>query len=99
MDLQTELSKAIATLDSQQIKTEFQSQNEFLVVENFLPNNVLNELLEMLPSLQTAINRNYIPRHKKGGSISRYDLDLLAPRFPEMYHLPVLLRFLQVIIG
>ena len=95
MDLRTELSHAIATFDCQQLKTEFQSQNEFLVVENFLPNNILHEFLAILPCLQTAVHRNYIPRHKKGGSISRYDLDVLAPRFGEFYKLPVWLQFLQ----
>jgi hypothetical protein len=97
MDLQIELSQAIATLDSPQIKTDFQSQNEFLVVENFLPNNILNGLLRTLPSLQPAIHRNYIPRHKKGGSVSRYDLDSLAPLFGEFYRLPVWLQFLREI--
>jgi len=95
MDLQTELSHAIAAFDCQQLKTEFQSQNEFLVVENFLSDNILCDFLAILPSLQTVVHRNYIPRHKKGGSISRYDLDLLAPRFGEFYRLPVWLQFLQ----
>ena len=97
MNFQTELSHAIADLNYQQIKTEFNSQNEFLVVENFLPNTILHELSASLPSLRSAVHRNYIPRHKKGGSISKYDLDALAPQFGEFYRLPGWLQFLQEI--
>jgi len=92
MKLQTEISQVIAAVDYQKLKAEFQAQNEFLVLENFLPNSILNEFLSLLSSLQPAINRNYIPNHKKGGSISRYSLDKLAPIFGELYQYILLSR-------
>jgi hypothetical protein len=70
MELKIEIEQAIAALDKNKLKAEFQAQNQFLVVENFLPNIILDELLAVLPSLKKAINRNYIPNYKKGGSIS-----------------------------
>jgi hypothetical protein len=79
------------------VKGEFQDQNEFLVVKNFLPRTILNEFLALLPSLQPVVNRNYIPNHKKGGSISRFSLDRLAPVFGEFYRQPALFDFLNQI--
>ena len=97
MELQIEIDKAIAAVDYQKFQAEFQAQNEFLVVENFLPNSIIEKFLALLPSLQPAINRNYIPNHKKGGSISRYSLDSLAPIFGEFYQLNVFFEFLNKI--
>nr|ASR75179.1 hypothetical protein [Nostoc sp. KVJ2] len=97
MELQTEIIKAIAVVDYQKLQAEFQAQNEFLVVENFLPNSLIEKFLVLLPSLQPAINRNYIPNHKKGGSISRYSLDSLAPIFGEFYQLSTFFEFLNEI--
>ncbi|WP_414570651.1 2OG-Fe(II) oxygenase [Nostoc sp. CCY 9925] len=99
MELQTEIYQAIAAVDYQKLQAEFQAQNEFLVLENFLPNSILNKFLSLLPSLQPAINRNYIPNHKKGGSISRYSLDSLAPIFGEFYQLNAFFEFLNKITG
>ena len=97
MDLQTELLNTIAAFDREKLKAEFQSQNEFLVIEKFLPTSILDELLLTLPSLQPAINRNYIPKHKKGGSISRFNLDNFAPIFGTLYQLPLLFELLNEI--
>ncbi|MGV0103133.1 2OG-Fe(II) oxygenase [Nostoc sp. DSM 114160] len=97
MELQTEIDKAIAAVDYQKLQAEFQAQNEFLVVENFVPSCIIEEFLALLPSLQPAINRNYIPNHKKGGSISRYSLDSLAPIFGEFYQLNAFFEFLNKI--
>ncbi|MEH2421013.1 MAG: 2OG-Fe(II) oxygenase [Nostoc sp.] len=97
MELQTEIYNAIAAVDYQKLQAEFQAQNELLVVENFLPNSIIEQFLALLPSLQPAINRNYIPNHKKGGSISRYSLDSLAPIFGEFYQLRAFFEFLDKI--
>lgn len=97
IELQTEIYNVIAVLDYQKLQTEFQVQNELLVVEKFLPDSILDEFLAELPSLQPAINRNYIPKHKKGGSISRYSLDSLAPIFGKFYQLPAFFEFLTKI--
>ncbi|WP_392532613.1 2OG-Fe(II) oxygenase [Nostoc sp. C117] len=97
MKLKTEIYQAIAAVDYHKLQAEFQAQNELLVLENFLPNSILDRFLSLLPSLQPAINRNYIPNHKKGGSISRYSLDSVAPIFGEFYHLSTFFEFLNEI--
>jgi hypothetical protein len=81
--------------DIDALRDVFCAQNELLVIENFLRKPVLNVLLEQLSKLRGAVHRNYIPRHKKGGSISRYQLDRLALPFGELYRHPELLHGLN----
>jgi len=98
-DLDTELRNHIATLDLEQLRGEFIAQDEFVQVENFLPRSLADEMLDTLPQLDPLVHRNYIPRHKKGGSVSRFDLDASAPRFAELYNAPALTDFLEAISG
>lgn len=93
--LEAELISAVTSLKVGKIKEDFQAQNEFVVVENFLPESILNSFITALPLLQSSINRNYIPGYKKGGSVSKYSLDSLAPVFGKFYKLPVLFNFLD----
>jgi hypothetical protein len=92
-----DFNSVFTSLPINKIKSSFQSQNEFVVVENFLPESILNRFIAALPLLQSSINRNYIPGHKKGGSVSKYSLDSLAPVFGEFYQLPVFFDFLNKI--
>ncbi len=48
MQLQPKPHKALTTIDREKLKAEFNSQNEFLVVENFLPAAVLETLVASL---------------------------------------------------
>lgn len=81
------------------LRQRFLEQNEFLLIEDFLPSASLHELVASLPALSPAVNRNYIPRHKKGGSVSRFDLDRLAPQFGELYRDPGFKAFLDQLTG
>ncbi len=94
-DLNNDLRERVSTLDIEQLKGEFFAQDEFVQIENFLPNALVEEMLDALPGLEALVHRNYIPRHKKGGSISRYDLDRTAPLFATLYNAPALREFLE----
>ena len=85
MNIDATMRERIATLDLEQLGASFHNQNEFLLIEDFLPTAVLDTLLAELPRLESSVHRNYIPKHKKGGSISRYDLDKRAPQFGALY--------------
>ena len=99
MNTETEFRTALNALDWKKLKEEFFAQDQCLVIENFVPPAVLEGLVSSLPTLAPAVNRNYIPKHKKGGSVSRYDLDRLTPLFPEVYRTPVLWEFFKTITG
>ena len=98
-DLNSELREHVSLLDMEQLRDEFAAHDEFIKIDNFLPSSLVDEILTTLPKLDPLVHRNYIPRHKKGGSISRYDLDRTAPRIAELYSAEVLTEFLQAICG
>ena len=89
----------LAALDLAALHGQFESSDEFLTIENFLPEAELRTLLAALPPLEPHIHRNFIPGHKKGGSISRYELDHHAPAFPSFYRSGALLTFLEGLCG
>lgn len=91
------LSDALNRLDLAQLRAEFLDQEEAIVIKDFLPEPVLNALLTSLPTLENRIHRNFIPGHKKGGSISRYDLDNYAPVYARLYESKTLWAFLEAL--
>jgi hypothetical protein len=96
-DINTALAAHIARLDFETLKREFAAQDEFVAVKDFIPHELLQELLDALPDLERRVHRNYIPKHKKGGSVSRYDLEQAAPRFHELYGAAAMLEFVAAL--
>lgn len=98
-DLEQELLHRVSELDMAALQARFVEQNEFITIENFLPAGWLDSIRGALPVLEPHVHRNFIPRHKKGGSISRYDLDTLAPQYGALYRSTALRDFLGRLIG
>ena len=90
---------SIERRDVAALRRQFFDQNEFIAVEDFMPAECLHQLLAALPALEARVHRNFIPRHKKGGSISRFTLDEAAPAFPELYRHQGFLQFLGGVTG
>ena len=61
MMVQTHLAEAVNALDREALKEKFLDQDEFIVVENFLPQPALEAILEDLERLRPSIHRNFIP--------------------------------------
>ena len=57
------------------------------------------QLVEAVGAVEGAVNRNYLPGHKQGGSVSRHALDELAPRDAELYRAPALIEWLGKLAG
>lgn len=98
-NLNNELSARVSTLDIEQLQGAFIAQDEFVQIENFLPRALVREMLDTLPSLEALVHRNYIPGHKKGGSIGRHEIDSKTPLFSELYKAQALLEFLERLCG
>ncbi len=80
------VERAVASLDVERLRREYWDQEEFLVIKQFLPRGFVEEAL--VPSAQSVkgdVNRNYIPGHKKGGSVSYYTVRQKAPAFLDLY--------------
>lgn len=76
----------------------FQHQDEFIVVKNLFSEDLLQQfLLPHLDPLSKFIHRNYIPMHKKSGSIASRTLEKQAPIFHSLYNSPSLRNFLNTL--
>ena len=93
------VERAVAALDFERVRQEYWQQNEFVFLERFLPPEVVaKHLVPHVECLKPNVHRNYIPRFKKGGSISYYMLSEKAPEFLELYRSPAFLDFLSRLV-
>ena len=90
---------AVAKQDEADLRHRYSAQDEFVVMEGFLPAEILGEWENQLPSLVSQIHRNYLPGHKKGGSVAYNAVESSAPAITAVYHSQQLLEFLQRITG
>ena len=91
------LQEKIESFDKESIRDSFHDANEFTQIEQFLPAELTASLVSELEKLDPVINRNFIPKHKKGGSVSRFDLDRLAKTFGQLYEYGPLFDFLSFV--
>jgi hypothetical protein len=52
-----------------------------------------------LATVKASVNRNYLPGHKQGGSVSRHTIDRLAPVIAELYSSAALINGLGQLSG
>jgi hypothetical protein len=89
----------VSTIDGRSMHAEFVRQGAFLALDDFLPGDVTARLVADGRRLADGANRNYLPGHKKGASVSRHTIDRLAPDIARLYRSPALLRFLERTCG
>ena len=77
----------------------FREQGAFLYLDTFLPAEVTAKLIAGVHAVRGSVNRNYLPGHKQGGSVSRHTIDELAPEIAELYRSPALIRWLSELCG
>jgi len=94
-----ELTRVFAAADVEAARATYWRQNELLVLEHFLPPTVVRPLVDEVDRVRPALHRNYIPRHKKGGSVSYYALAAHAPAILTLYRHPGFLEFLARVTG
>src|SRR5690242_16479438 len=87
---------AVKQLDFDRLSREYWDQNEFLVIPQFLTRSVVEEhLVPQAQGVKSELNRNFIPGHKKGGSVSYYTVIEKAPRFLDLYRSSAFIDFLS----
>ena len=74
-------------------------QGSFLYLSDFLPSEATAQLIAAVAAVNGSVNRNYLPGHKQGGSVSRHTLDELAPYVGQLYRSPDLIRWLSELAG
>ncbi len=99
IDLESRLKRSIDGLDWDRASGAYGEQNEFVFLDRFLPPEVLDQLLPEVDRARTDVHRNYIPGHKKGGSVSYYTLVRKAPVILTLYRSPAFMDFLSRLAG
>ena len=98
-DIGSLIDQACAKQDLAKLRQAYLAQDEFVVVENFLPPEALTIWDQQLEPLKPLIHRNYIPKHKKGGSVSYGQVAEKAPAMTAIYHQPKFIEFLQKLVN
>lgn len=97
--IDADLAVRLAQLDPSALRETFIAQHEFLIVEDFLPATLIARLVDSMQAARVALNRNFIPGHKKGGSVSRHAIDMRAPWIAALYRAPALKQWLEALCG
>lgn len=68
-------------------------------MSDFLSPEVTAQLVAAVAAVEPAVNRNYLPGHKQGGSVSRHTLDEMAPFVAQLYRSTALIDWLSELAG
>jgi alkylated DNA repair dioxygenase AlkB len=93
------LLSRLDSLDLQSLRGEYAAQGSFLYMHDFLPAELTAQLIAAVSAVEGSINRNYLPGHKQGGSVSRHTIDRQAPVIAELYRSAALLHWLEQLTG
>jgi hypothetical protein len=93
------LLSRLDSLDLRSLRGEYAAQGSFLYVDDFLPAELTAQLIAAVSAVEGSINRNYLPGHKQGGSVSRHAIDRQAPVIAELYRSAALLNWLEQLTG
>jgi len=93
------LRSALAAVDTATLRQQFIAQGKFLYLPQILPADMVAALVAAAERVSHAVNRNYLPGHKQGGSVSRHALDELVPYIAELYRAPELIAWLGELAG
>ena len=83
--IENEMASHITEFNGHNLRYNFLKKDEFIRIPGFLPESITNQLLEILPEVEPYVHRSYLPRHKSGGSVSRFHLEQYAPLFTAVY--------------
>jgi hypothetical protein len=93
------MAARLSALDAPSLHREFAGQGAFLYLRDFLTPQVTAQLVTAVAAVTAAVNRNYLPGHKQGGSVSRHAIDRLAPFIAGLYRSPALIQWLEQVAG
>ncbi|AZG14535.1 HalD/BesD family halogenase [Cupriavidus pauculus] len=89
----------VARLDTPALRQDFERQGAFLYLDSFLGPDETAQLVALARALQSGLNRNYLPGHKQGGSVSRHTIDEKAPFIADLYRSKSLIGWLEQVTG
>jgi phosphatidylglycerophosphate synthase len=98
-NLNATLQASLDALDAEALCQQYREQGSFVYVSDFLPAPFTARLVAAVDAVTPTVNRNFLPGHKQGGSVSRHSIDQLAPFIAQLYRSPALLSWLTALTG
>ncbi|MCP9455788.1 MAG: 2OG-Fe(II) oxygenase [Nitrospira sp.] len=98
-EMEEHLRAATDAADPSFLHRLYWEQNEFVRLERFIPQPVVERCVREVDLLEGDIHRNYVPGHKQGGSVSYYVIRKKAPAIFALYRSEALRSFLNRLIG
>ena len=98
-DAERAMAARLGGFDVELLRRTFTQQGAFLYVPEFLAPQLTAQLIGAVNDVKAAVNRNYLPGHKQGGSVSRHAIDRLAPCIAELYRSAALIKWLGQLSG
>lgn len=83
--LEQQLTNLVSVIPVDEWKRQYWEQGEFFTQEQVVSPEIIDVFLEEVEKVRPHINRNFIPGHKKGGSVSFYLLQRHAPAILALY--------------
>jgi hypothetical protein len=93
------IASRLDCLDLSGLRSDYVRQGSFVYIENFLPAEITAQLIDAAAAAGDSVNRNFLPGHKQGGSVSRHTIDKRAPVIAELYRSAALRRWLDQLTG
>ena len=94
-----EVGRALSRLDREEIRSAYRHQGEFVHLDACFPRSIVEPILTEVEKVRPHVHRNYIPGHKKGGSVSAFTLAELAPSILALYRAPAFIDLLATVTG
>ena len=98
-DIDRTMEARLGAFEVAPLQRKFAQQGAFLYLPEYLPAGITAQLVAAASAVSGAVNRNYLPWHKQGGSVSRHVLDRLTPFVAELYRSPALIGWLEGVAG
>ncbi len=93
------LEERLRAFDLTALRSQFVAQSSFVFLPEFLTHELTAQLAAAVADVEGSVNRNYLPGHKQGGSVSRHLIDAQAPVIADLYRAPALSRWLGELAG
>lgn len=98
-DADQTMASRLRDVDVESLHREFVAQGSFLYMQDFLAPDITAQLIAAVTAVTASVNRNYLPGHKQGGSVSRHTIDAVAPAIADLYRSSALIEWLGQLAG
>ncbi len=98
-NIKEEIGQAIQRHDESSLVASYRENGEFLSLDSFLSQEVIDDFLKEVEGVRPLLNRNFIPRHKKGGSVSYFAVKNSAPALTALYKDVAFIHWLSLLAG